>query len=160
MLLRLCALALALAALLAFAACGTDVGSGTATVVVECVRDGETVQLSYSARLDDIADKSRGALSLIKHLNDSEESDFKCKTNDTGYGAYPISVLDTVPDTSYQYIAVYTSEPTDHAVPSEWTPVVPTVKYGDMTLTYSGLALNLMHVNDGTVILLRIENFS
>ena len=47
----------------------------------------------------------------------------------------------------------------DFAVPSEWSPVVPTATYGSITLTYSGVGLSSMHITDGTVVLFRVEGF-
>ncbi len=143
----------------ALVSCGRVEDSGTATVVVETSENGETNYEVYYIDLSELKNKDEGALSLINHLLSDTDSGFVCDIQDAGYGAYVNSVSTLVPDTTSEYIAIYTSEKTDFAVPSEWQPTVPTVKYGDMILTYSGVGLSSMTVKDGTVILLRLETF-
>ena len=136
---------------------GGSVGdNGKATVVIE-KSDGSFV--SYEVDLAKIENKDGGMIPILDYLVADENTEFAYKTNDTGYGAY-ITEIDTLaPDETKEYVAIYTSEEEVFAVPSEWSPVVPTVTYGSITLTYSGVGLSSMHITDGTVVLFRVEGF-
>lgn len=160
---RIVALALALVmALLALTSCagGNVAEKGTATLVIETSAEGNDKYVVYSVDLAQLDDRDEGALSLLEYLAGQEGSAlYYSATWGGGYGAYLNSIGPLSPDATREYIAVYTSVEKDFAVPSEWAPTVATVKYGDATLTYSGVGISSMTVEDGTVILFRVEGF-
>lgn len=142
------------------ASCGGEElvsNTGTAKIVVE---HSDGTYAVFEADLSKLEKNDEGAVSVLEYIASQENSTLYFNLQwGGGYGAY-ITAIDTLsPDVSNQYIAIYTSEEKDFAVPSEWSPTVATVKYGDKTLTYSGVGLSSMHINDGTVILFRIEGF-
>ena len=136
---------------------GQAASTGTATIAIE---RGEGDYVTFEVDLSKLTERNDGAFSLLKYIASQKDSTLYYNVQwGGGYGAY-ITAIDTLsPNPTNQYIAIYTSEKADFAVPTEWTPVVPTVQYGEMTLTYSGVGLSEMHVNDGTVILFRLEGF-
>ena len=145
--------------LMSLASCfGGEVAlEGTAKLVVEGTDGNHTV---YEVDLSLLEKHDEGAISLLEYVASKEGSTLYYNVQwGGGYGAYITSIGALTPDPSCQFIAIYTTESEDFAVPSEWTPIVPTAKYGDMTLTYSGVGLSSMHVKDGTVILFRMEGF-
>jgi hypothetical protein len=151
-------LLVAVAVLSALTGClGGSVGDeGTATVVIER-RDG--TYAVYEVDLSKIEKKDSGMIPILDYLVADKNTDFTYKTNDTGYGAY-ITAIDTLTvDETKEYVAIYTTYESDFAVPSEWSPVVPTVTYVSITLTYSGVGLSSMHITDGTTVLFRVEGF-
>lgn len=152
-------LALALVLALTFTACsGGDVGlTGTATLVIEG-RDGSYT--TYDVDLSKLEKHDEGAISLLEYVASLEGSTLYYNVQwGGGYGAYITSIGSLSPDPSCEYISLYTSESADFAVPTEYMPTVSTVEYSGKTLTYSGVGLSSMHVNDGTVILFRVEGF-
>ncbi len=134
-----------------------EVGSdGTAKIIIE-KRVGE--YLEYDINLSELNDKNEGTYSLLKYLK--EEKGLEYSIEDSGYGAFVNSIAGLTPNASLgEYVSLYTNEESDFAVPSEWMPTVPTVKYGEVTLTSSGVGISSMTVKDGTVILFRIESFT
>lgn len=144
---------------LSLASCsgGNVAKSGTATIAIERAENDYAV---YEVDLSKLERRDEGAISLLEYIASLEGSTLYYNVQwGGGYGAY-ITAIDTLnPDPSNQYIALYTSEEADFAVPSEWSPTVATAKYGETTLTYAGVGLSSMHINDGTVILFRLEGF-
>ena len=131
--------------------------SGTAKIVVE---NGENDYTVYDVDLSELKSRDEGVISLLEHVASKEGSTLYYNVQwGGGYGAYITSIGSLSPNPQNQYISIYTSEKADFAVPTEWSPEVPTVKYGDMTLTYSGVGLSSMSIKDGTVILFRLEGF-
>jgi hypothetical protein len=153
-------LALMLMLALSFTACTGDEVSlnGTATIVVEG-RDGSYV--TYDVDLSKLEKHDEGAISLLEYVASIEGSTLFYNVQwGGGYGAYITSIGALTPDaSSNEYIGLYTSESEDFAVPTEYQPVVPTAVYSGKTLTYAGVGLSSMHVNDGTVILFRIDTY-
>ncbi len=142
--------------LLCLTACGGVSESGYAAVVVETENEGDIKYLVFSVNLDELTDKSQGVYSVLEHLLADADSGFTYEIE----GTYITSVMGVTPDSSkHEYIAIYTNEKADFAVPDAWTPVVPTVDYNGSTLTSSGLGVHSMTVNDGTVILFRMETW-
>ena len=162
---RILSLALALiTAILVLVSCaGTNnvASNGTAFVVVETSAEGSDKYIVYEVELSKLEERSEGALSLLEYISAQKNSTlYYSATWGGGYGAYINSIAPLYPDSfSNQYIAVYTTEECDFAVPNEYSPTVSTVKYGDMTLTYSGVGISTMTVKDGTVILFRMESY-
>lgn len=151
--------ALALVLALALTACtGGDVGlEGTATLVIEG-RDG--AYTTYEVDLSKLERHDEGAISLLEYVASLEGSTLYYNVQwGGGYGAYVTSIGSLSPDPSCEYISLYTSESADFAVPTEYMPTVSTVEYSGKTLTYAGVGLSSMHINDGTVILFRVEGF-
>lgn len=131
--------------------------TGTAKIVVE---NGENDYTVYEVDLSKLEKHDEGALSLLEYIASQEGSTLYYNVQwGGGYGAYVNSIGSLVPNPQNQYIALYTSESADFAVPTEYAPTVATVKYGDITLTYAGVGLSSMHINDGTIILFRLESF-
>ena len=156
-----------LALLLAFvmvtlmlASCGASgnvAESGTATIVIE---NGENDYTEYEVDLSKLEKRDEGALSLLEYIASLENSTLYFNaTWGGGYGAYLTQIGNISPNPANQYIAIYTSEEKDFAVPSEWSPTVATVPYKTMTLTFSGVGISSMNIKDGTVILFRVEGF-
>lgn len=151
--------ALALVLALALTACtGGDVGLvGTATLVIEGRDGGYT---TYEVDLSKLERHDEGAISLLEYVASLEGSTLYYNVQwGGGYGAYITSIGSLSPDPSCEYISLYTSESADFAVPTEYMPTVSTVEYSGKTLTYAGVGLSSMHINDGTVILFRVEGF-
>lgn len=131
--------------------------TGTAKIVVE---NGENDYTVYEVDLSKLEKRDEGALSLLEHVASQEGSTLYYNVQwGGGYGAYVTSIGALSPDPTNQYIALYTTEKEDFAVPTEWSPTVATAKYGENTLTYAGVGLSSMHIKDGTVILFRLEGF-
>ena len=145
--------------LIALVSCGGGnvASTGNAKIVVEKAEGDYTV---YDVDLSKLENRDEGAMSLLEYVASLEGSTLYYNVQrGGGYGAYITSIDTLTPNPMNQYIAIYTTEKEDFAVPTEWTPTVPTVKYGEMTLTYTGVGLSSMHVQDGTVILFRLEGF-
>ena len=146
--------------LLALASCSAPTGNvakkGTATIVIEGADDYQT----YSVDLSELTERDEGAYTLIKHVSEKENSTLYYSVSaGGGYGAYIISIGSLYPDASCEYISVYTSCEKDFAVPTEYMPTVSTVDYNGKTLTYSGVGISRMTIEDGTIVLFRIEKF-
>ena len=137
---------------------GGDVSkTGTAKIVVE---NGENDYTVYEVDLSKLEKHDEGAISLLEYIASQENSTLYYNVQwGGGYGAYITSIGSLSPNPANQYIALYTSEQEDFAVPTEYAPTVATAKYGEQTLTFSGVGLSSMHINDGTVILFRLEGF-
>ena len=154
-------LAIAITMLLSCGATGNVAESGTATIVIETANTGNDKYIVYEVDLSLLENKDEGALSLLEYISAQENSTlYYSATWGGGYGAYVNSIgsLSPLPN-STEYISIYTSEECDFAVPSEYTPVVPTVNYGEVTLKYSGVGISSMTINDGTVVLFRLESY-
>ncbi len=153
-------LALALIMALSFTACasGNVADSGTATLAVEN-RDG--TYTTYDVDLSKLEKRDEGAISLLEYVASLEGSSLYYNVQwGGGYGAYITSIGSLTPAaSSTEYISLYTSEECDFGVPVELMPTVPTAEYNGETLTYSGVGLSSMHINDGTVILFRLESY-
>lgn len=154
---RILALVLAIVTvLLSFASCGKVAEEGNVTVVIEG-RDGEfTVYKTY---LENVENKAEGAVGVLENLRDRETNPLSVNIGSGSYGAFLNSIGSLEPNPENEYIAIYTNEENDFAVPSEYMPTVSTASYDGMTLTYSGVGLGSMTVQDGTVLLFRIEGF-
>ena len=153
----LIALVLMLALSLTACVSGGVGSSGTATIVIEGADGSYT---TYDVDLSKLEKRDEGVISLLEYVASMEGSTLYYNVQwGGGYGAYITSIDTLTPNPMNQYIAIYTTEKEDFAVPTEWTPTVPTVKYGEITLTYTGVGLSSMHVKDGTVILFRLEGF-
>ena len=136
---------------------GEAAATGTAKIVIE---NGENDYTVYEVDLSKLEKHDEGALSLLEYVASLEGSTLYYNVQwGGGYGAYVTSIGSLNPDPSCQFIALYTTEEADFAVPTEWSPTVATAKYGDIDLTYAGVGLSSMHINDGTVILFRLEGF-
>ena len=154
------ALTAAVLVLLALASCSAPTGNvaekGTATVVIE----GADGYQTYSVDLSKLKERDEGAYTLIKYISEQENSTLYYSVSaGGGYGAYVSSIGSLYPDATCEYISVYTSCEKDFAVPTEYMPTVNTVDYDGKTLTYSGVGISRMTVEDGTIILFRIEKF-
>ena len=134
---------------------GVD-GSGIATILVDA-GDGEYTE--YSVDLSKLENVDKGAVSLLEYLSMDKRADLRYTVESGAYGAYITSINQITPDPLSEYIAIYTSEASDFSVSVDGMEM-PSIKYGDVELQYSGVGLSDMTVKDGTVILLRLESFS
>ena len=136
---------------------GETAATGTAKIVIE---NGENDYTVYEVDLSKLEKRDEGALSLLEYLASLEGRTLYYNVQwGGGYGAYITSIGSLNPDPTCEFVALYTTEEADFAVPTEWSPTVATATYGETTLTYAGVGLSSMHVNDGTVILFRLEGF-
>ena len=153
---------LLLLSVLASCAAGENVAkSGEALIVIELMEGGEICYETYKVDLSAIENHSEGALSLLEYVGSQEGSKLYYSLNfGGGYGAYVNSISSLSPNAaSSEYIAVYTTEECDFSVPTEYFPTVSTTVYDGRTLTFSGVGISSMTVNDGTVILFRLESY-
>ena len=153
-------LALVVILALSFTACasGNVSKSGTATLAVEN-RDG--TYTAFDVDLSKLERRDEGAISLLEYVASLEGSSLYYNVQwGGGYGAYITAIGSLTPVASNnEYISLYTSEEADFSVPTEYMPTVPTVEYNGGTLSYAGVGLSSMHINDGTVILFRLESY-
>ncbi len=150
---RLLAAALLVACVLTLlSSCGLIFGdvedSGAVTVVIE---NADGSYDTYLADLDAVRNKSEGAKGIIEYLDATEDS-FYLEMVDSTYGAY-VSAIGSIKESASEgmYVIVYTSVATDSYVGA------PAVDYEGITLYQAGLGLSGMSVNEGTVILFRLE---
>ncbi len=130
---------------------------GAAKIVVQ---EGENTYTVYEVDLAKLENRSEGVISLLEHIASQEGSTLYYNVQwGGGYGAYITSIGSINPNPAYEYIAIYTNERADFAVPNEYMPEVLTLDYDSTTLTYTGVGLSSMHVNDGTVILFCLHSF-
>lgn len=162
---KILSLILALATMICvLASCGVGgnvAKNGTASIVIETQNEGEGKYVVYEVDLSLLESRDDGVLSLLEYIGMQEGSTLYYSLNfGGGYGAYVNSISPLYPaPLSTEYISVYTSEECDFAVPTEYSPTVATVLYGELTLTYSGVGISSMTVNDGTVILFRMVTY-
>ena len=152
---KVSALLLALVMLFSIISCTILPSEGDVTVLVELSQGNYEV---YKLNLEDVENKSAGAVGIFDHLRERENSPLASELDDTGYGAFVKSVGSLVPKAN-EYIALYTSEEADFAVPSEWMPIVPEVNYEGTILKYSGVGLSSMTIKNGSIILCRLESY-
>ena len=141
--------------------CGGNVAaSGTAYVVIENSAGAAEPYTVYEVDLACVENKTEGALALLEYIASLEGSDLYYSASwGGGYGAYVNSIGSLSPSPT-EFIAVYTSNEADFATPDAYMPVVSTVDYNGMTLTYSGYGISQMNIKDGTVVLFRLESWS
>lgn len=134
---------------------GPTVAGEQVTVVIE-ERDGSYT--TYEIALADVADKSMGAYSLLAHLRDKKG--LALDAPDSSFGIYLNAVGNLIPDlTKNEYVSIYTSVERDFSVPTADFPIVNEVVYNGITLKTAGVGISSMSVEDGTVILIRIETY-
>lgn len=147
--------------LLCLVSCGGNVAAnGTAYVVIENGAGAHEPYTVYEVDLTKVENKNEGALALLEYIASLEDSTLYYSASwGGGYGAY-VNSIGTLYPVGAQFIAVYTSNEADFATPDAYMPVVKTVEYDGMTLTYSGFGISQMRINDGCVVLFRLESYS
>ncbi len=150
---RILALLLALViALCALTSCdilfGEVADEGNVTVVVE---NSDGTYDVFKTNLDAVENKNEGAKGVIEHLNKGE-SNLYLEMVDSTYGAY-VSAIGSIKESfaDNKYVVVYTSVATDTYEGA------PTVQYEGVTLYQAGVGLSGMTVEEGTIILFRLE---
>lgn len=129
-----------------FSCFGTVADEGSVTVVIELEED-YTV---YTVELENVEVGEKGALAILEYLSENEEMHLVVN------GTYIEELGALIPDAgANQYVSIYTSEEVDFGV----APFDTKVEYNGQTLTASGVGINSMTVNDGTVILFRMESY-
>ena len=128
---------------------GDVADSGFVTVVVE---NADGTYDVYKTYLEEVANKQEGAKGIIEHLNAKEENPLYLEMVDSTYGAY-VSAIGSIKEdfTTSTYVMVYTSVATDSYEGA------PTVDYEGVTMYQAGLGLSGMSVEEGTIILFRLE---
>lgn len=150
---RILALFLALfVTLCGLSSCGFIFGDvaeqGDVTVVVENTDGTYDVFKCY---LESVENKKEGAKGVLEHLNQRKDKLYLEMTNST-YGAYVSAVGNIKEDSaSKMYVMVYTS------VSADSYEGAPTVNYDGKALYQAGVGLSGMTVEEGTVILFRLE---
>ena len=127
---------------------GNVASFGEATVVVENV-DGSYD--AFEVNLATVMNKKEGAKGVIEHLNQRNDRLY-LEMIDSTYGAY-VSAIGSIKE-SYadkKYVIVYTS------VAADAYEGAPTIQYEGTTLYQAGVGLSGMSVEDGTIILFRLE---
>lgn len=150
---RILALLLALViALFALTSCdilfGDVADKGNVTVVVENADGSYDV---FKTNLDAVENKKEGAKGVIEHIDGTNDK-FYLEMVDSTYGAY-VSAIGSIKE-SYadkMYVIVYTS------VAADTYDGAPTLQYEGVTLYQAGVGLSGMTVEEGTVILFRLE---
>ncbi len=141
--------------MLLLSACGGGnvAKSGMATVVID---NGDGTFLTYEVNLSELSEHNEGAFSLLKHLGSLEENPLTFSMVWGGYGAYLTAIGNISENSSrYEYIYVYTSNSADF----DTSEYVKELKYEGQTLKSSGLGVSTMNIEDGTVVLFRLEGF-
>ena len=151
-------------ALCVFVSCGRDANvaeNGTATVVIETAAEGDAKYEVYEVDLSKLEKRDEGALSLLEYIGAEEGSTLYFSLNfGGGYGAYVNSMSSINPNAAAgEYVGVYTSVESDFSVPTEYMPVVSTLRYDGKTLTYSRVGISSMTIEDGSVVLFRLEKY-
>ncbi len=147
------AFALAIFALVSCGVGGTVADSGKAKVVIENADKTYTV---YEVDLGELTKRDEGAASVLEHLATLEGSTLYYSLSlGGGYGAYVTSIGSLYPDSTHQYVALYTNMEEDFDVASGTSSLT----YEGEMLKYAGVGLSSMTVKDGTVILFRLEEF-
>jgi hypothetical protein len=150
---RLLALLLVIASVLAvFTSCDLLFGkvddSGNFTVVVENSDGSFDV---FKTNLEEIENNKEGAKGVLEHLN-SRNDRLYLEMVDSTYGAY-VSAIGSIRESTADkmYVIVYTSVATDSY------DGAPTIQYDGVTLYQAGVGLSGMSVNEGGIILFRLE---
>ena len=128
---------------------GDVADSGFVTVVVE---NADGTYDVYKTYLEEVANKQEGAKGIVEHLNAKEENPLYLEMVNSTYGAY-VSAIGSIKEdfTTSTYVMVYTSVATDSYEGA------PTVDYEGVTMYQAGLGLSGMSVEEGTIILFRLE---
>lgn len=141
-------------AVMAFSSCGYIFGDvaeqGDVTVAIENTDGTYDV---FEAYLENVENKDEGAKGVLEYLNQRSDRLY-LEMADGGYGAYVTAIGSIKEDSAAgSYVMVYTS------VASDSYEGAPTVKYEGMTLYQSGVGISGMKVEEGTVILFRLETY-
>lgn len=129
---------------------GSVAEEGDVTVVVEAADGSYEVYKTY---LEDVENKSEGAKGVVEHLK--KNGDLYLVMEESTYGAFVTEVGSIKQDAALgAYVMVYTSQASDYYEGA------PSVDYEGVTLYQSGVGLSGMKVEDGIVILFRLESYS
>ena len=123
--------------------------AGDVTVVVEQADGSYDV---YYAFLEEVENKNEGAKGIVEHMNARKENALTLTMVDSTYGAY-LSAIGGIAENGAEamYVIVYTS------VAADSYEGAPTVDYNGTTMYQAGLGLSGMSVEEGTIILFRLE---
>ena len=122
--------------------------SGDVTVVVE---NSDGTYDIFAANLESVENKKEGAKGILEHLSQRNDG-LNLEMVDSTYGAYVTAVGNIKEDVANKmYVIVYTS------VSADSYEGAPTLNYNGVTLYQAGLGLSGMTVEEGTVILFRLE---
>ena len=140
-------------AVMALGSCGLvfgDVAEGGDVIVAVENTDGSYEV--FDVYLEDVENKNEGAKGIIEHLRDRENDSLYVNMVDSTYGAYVSEIGGIKEDfDTKMYVIVYTS------VASDSYEGAPTVDYNGTTMYQAGVGLSGMSVEEGTVILFRLE---
>jgi hypothetical protein len=152
---KLLSLILTLALIMcAFASCSLFGGveeEGAVTVVIE-TEDGKYDV--YKANLEEVENKSEGAVGVIEALRDRKDKPLSVNMTDSAYGKYIKGIGGLEEDAlSKKYVMTYTSLEKDFGT---WDGV-GTLEYGGVTLKSCAVGVSAMTVEAGMIILFRLE---
>ena len=119
---------------------------GSVTVVIE---NGDGSFDVTQANLGAVENKEEGAKGVLDYLSQGKDK-LHVKMEDGAFGAY-ITEIGNLKNSANGYIMVYTS------VSSDSYEGAPTINYEGMKLYQSGVGVSQMKVEDGGVILFRLE---
>ena len=131
---------------------GGDVANqGDVTVIVES-SDG-TYEV-YKTYLENVENKNDGGLGILENLEAREENPLNLKLENGAYGAF-IEEIGSIKQNELngEYIMFYTSLESDSYLGA------PSVEYEGVTLYQSGVGINSITVEPGSVILFRLEKY-
>ena len=150
---KILALVLICAVMLGLCSCNAFFGrvdeNGDVTVVIENVDGSYDV---FEADLENVENKEEGAKGVVEYLGARKNNKLGYEMTESTYGAY-ISKVGSISEdaSSGLYIIVYTSNARDSYDGS------PTIDYNGTTLYQAGMGLSGMSVEEGTIILFRLE---
>lgn len=143
----ICALVIGLCSCNAFF--GKVEDKGDVAIVIENADGSYDV---FKADLENVENKEEGAKGVVEYLGSRKNDKLSYEMTDSTYGAY-ISKIGNISEdpSSGLYVIVYTSNVSDSYEGS------PTVDYNGTTLYQAGVGLSGMSVEEGTIILFRLE---
>ncbi len=124
--------------------------SGAVTVVVESY-DGSYTE--YRVYLEDVDNKNEGAFGVLEYLCETENGLRELETDSGAYGKYITKIGSLENGKDSKYIMIYTSNEKDFGT---WEGV-GSLEYEGTLLKESGVGVNQMSLEEGTVILFRAE---
>ena len=142
-------------AVMSLLSCGYIFGDvaeqGDVTVVIE---NADGTYNVYKTYLENVENKKEGAKGVLENLRDRENDPLSLEMSNGDYGAFITEIGGLKADNNaHTFVSIYTS------LSSDSYEGAPTVQYDGITLYQSGVGVSGMKVQEGTVILFRIESY-
>ena len=129
---------------------GTVAEDGDVTVVVE---ESSGTYSVFEVSLENVENKGEGGKGILEYLS-QRKNGLYVKMEDGGYGAFVTEIGTLKNNTDGKYILVYTS------VQGDSYEGAPAFEYEGKTLYQSGVGLSSMSIEEGTVILFKLEAYA